>query len=43
MFEKAAESAQDPDVKRFASNMLPTLRDHLTRIEQINANINPGK
>jgi putative membrane protein len=43
MFEKTADSAQDSDVKHFASKMLPTLREHLTRIEQINANINPGK
>lgn len=30
MFEKAAKDARDPDVKAFASQTLPTLREHLT-------------
>ena len=41
--EKASESAQDADVKHFASNMLPTLKGHLTKIEEISAEVNAGK
>ena len=28
-FQKAANDAQDPDVKAFAANTLPTLQEHL--------------
>ncbi len=34
-FEKAAKNLDDPDVKAFASNTLPTLKEHLTMAEQI--------
>jgi putative membrane protein len=34
-FQKESESAQDPDVKNFATKTLPTLQGHLTKIEQI--------
>jgi putative membrane protein len=35
MFQKAADNSQDPDVKHFASKILPTLQGHLTKIEKI--------
>ncbi len=34
-FQKESESAQDPDVKNFASKTLPTLQSHLDKITQI--------
>jgi putative membrane protein len=34
-FQREAESAQDPDVKAFATNYLPTLQDHLRMAEEI--------
>jgi putative membrane protein len=36
-FQKESESAQDPDVKNFASKTLPTLQSHLDKIEKIQA------
>jgi putative membrane protein len=34
-FQKEAGNSQDPDVKKFAAKILPTLQEHLTKIEQI--------
>jgi putative membrane protein len=34
-FQKESESAQDSDVKNFASKTLPTLQSHLDKIEKI--------
>lgn len=34
-FQKAADSSQDPDVKKFAGKTLPTLQGHLTKIQKI--------
>jgi putative membrane protein len=38
-FEKQSESAQDPDVKKFAAKTLPTLREHLTSIEKLQSDL----
>lgn len=35
LFERAANQARDPDVKRFAESMLPTLRRHLEMAERL--------
>jgi putative membrane protein len=34
-FEKASTKAQDPDVRAFAAKTLPTLRDHLQQVRDI--------
>jgi putative membrane protein len=39
-FQKAADSSQDPDVKQWAAKTLPTLQSHLTKIEQIQNDVN---
>jgi len=36
-FEKAASESTDPDVKGFASKILPTLKHHLEMIEKLQA------
>lgn len=36
-FQKESESAQDPDVRKFAKKTLPTLKTHLSKIEKIQA------
>lgn len=41
-FQKESESAQDPDVKNFASKTLPILQSHLDQITQIQSNFNSG-
>lgn len=38
-FEKAANEAKDPDVKAFAAKTLPTLQQHLSEAEQLQAKI----
>jgi putative membrane protein len=35
MFKQEAASGQDPDVKAFASDTLPTLEDHYSSIKSI--------
>jgi putative membrane protein len=42
-FQKESESAQDIDVKRFASKILPILQGHLAKIVQIQTDFNAGK
>lgn len=43
-FERAANNVDDPDVKTFASNKLPTLRMHLDSAKAINQSLrNNGK
>jgi len=39
-FEKESKSAQDPDVKSFASNTLPTLKEHLKLAQQTQSAVN---
>ncbi len=34
-FEKQSETAKDPDVRNFAAQTLPTLKEHLSMIEKI--------
>jgi putative membrane protein len=34
-FEKEANNAQDPDVKAFATKVLPTLKEHLSMAEEL--------
>jgi putative membrane protein len=36
LFDKAARSAKDPDVKQFAAQMLPTLQQHGGRAKELN-------
>jgi len=43
MFEKAANSLPDKDVKMFATETLPTLRAHLQQIKAIAAKMNLAK
>jgi putative membrane protein len=38
-FERAASQATNPDLKRFASEALPTLRDHLKSAREIYAKL----
>lgn len=41
-FEKASNSAKDPDVRAFAAKTLPTLRDHLQQARTINQSVAGG-
>ena len=38
-FERAASQATNPDIKQFASEALPTLRDHLKMAREIAAKL----
>ncbi len=38
LFEKATQEAQDSDLKGWANKTLPTLREHLKLVKQLNAN-----
>ncbi len=41
-FQQESQSATDPDVKNFASKVLPVLQSHLDKITQIQADFNNG-
>jgi putative membrane protein len=43
LFERAASSLTDPQIKAFAAQQLPTLKQHLATIKQINSQINGSK
>lgn len=38
-FEKESTAAHDPDVEAFASRTLPTLKEHLTRVEELSKKV----
>jgi putative membrane protein len=38
-FNRAAQNAGDPDIRRFASSTLPTLRDHLKMAKDLEAKV----
>ncbi|MBV8843173.1 MAG: DUF4142 domain-containing protein [Bryobacterales bacterium] len=42
-FEKEANSGQDPDVKKFAMDTLPTLREHLKMAETAQMELQRGR
>jgi putative membrane protein len=39
-FQEQAQKAKDPDVKQLASQLLPTLQQHLDKAQQIDARVN---
>jgi putative membrane protein len=39
LFKRASASAQDPDVKDFASKTLPTLEDHLSHVKMLQSQV----
>jgi putative membrane protein len=41
-FEKAARSAQDPQIKAFAAKTLPTLQEHLLRAQTVHGALEGG-
>ncbi len=41
-FDKESQKAMDTDVKTFAANTLPTLKDHLSKAEEIDRTTNTG-
>lgn len=40
LFEDAAEDAEDPDIKKFATDTLPVLKKHLEDAKRIDARVN---
>ncbi len=41
-FEKESTAAHDHDVEAFASRTLPTLKEHLSRAEELSKTVNAG-
>jgi len=41
LFEKESQHAKDPEVRQFASSTLPTLRQHLQQVQQLQQSIVP--
>jgi putative membrane protein len=41
-FKHAAENVQDPDLKAFAANMVPTIQEHLSMAESLDENLKSG-
>lgn len=41
-FQKEADKGKDPQIKNFASQTLPTLQQHLSKAESVDANVNGG-
>lgn len=42
-FQDAAQSVKDPAIKQWVTSTLPTLEKHLSKAQQIDAKVNPGK
>ena len=42
-FQDATETLKDPDIKKWVTDTLPTLQKHLSKAQQVNAKVNPGK
>lgn len=42
-FQDATETLKDSDIKQWATSTLPTLQKHLSKAQQIDAKLNPGK
>jgi putative membrane protein len=42
-FEDESKAAADPDIKKFAENTLPTLREHLKKAKDLQAKVGKGK
>lgn len=42
MFEREAETAEDPEVRGFAAELVPTLRDHLRMAQMIQRSLESG-
>ena len=38
-FKQAAQDVQDPDIKAFAANMVPTIQEHLSMAESLDENL----
>ncbi|UUX96035.1 DUF4142 domain-containing protein [Aquabacterium sp. J223] len=43
LFQKASQSAQDPQVKAWATKMLPSLQHHLQMAKDVNAKVGGGE
>lgn len=42
-FQDAAQNAHDPDVKKWASNTVPTLQEHLQKVQALDSRINKSR
>jgi putative membrane protein len=42
-FQDAAQSAHDPDIKQWASNLVPKLQEHLQKAQALDSKINKSK
>jgi len=42
-FQDATQNLKDPDIKQWATSTLPTLQKHLSKAQQVDAKVNPGK
>jgi putative membrane protein len=42
-FQDAAQNAQDPDVKQWASNLVPKLQEHLQKAQALDSTLNKAK
>lgn len=42
-FQDAAQSVKDPEIKQWVTSTLPTLEKHLSKAQQLDAKVNPGK
>jgi putative membrane protein len=42
-FQDAAQSAHDPDIKQWASNLVPKLQEHLQKAQALDSKISKSK